>query len=293
MDQSKTGHQLVDCVCIGGMKCATSTLYTTLRNHPDIDVTKAKEANFFNRAITTDSIAAYKRQFSGAGHIRCDISPAYAKRHQFPGTADRLFTYAPNAKLIYLVRDPLARAISHVHHNVLRDRLSIQESAPKLIEDDNYRLCSAYAYQIEPYRTHFSRESILVLAFEAFVKNFEESINEIASFLGVEANDQLRIRPSNLSSQRYRIPYYDAFHKRVKNRYLKKIYFNICKNLYGNVPTPAISDKVLDILAESLKPDISRFVEQYPGIDKHWSLYHRHARGNLSGVSERPNQFRQ
>ena len=272
---SDNSKPLVDFIGIGGMKCATTTLYTTLEVHPNVIVTKHKEANFFNKTINDDRIAWYDNQFDRRLGVRCDITPAYTKRHLFPDTAENMHRLVPSAKLIYLVRDPVARAVSHVHHNILRDRVRTKELADIFTKNDNYQLCSAYHYQLEPFLKYYPRESIMVVSFEEFVRNFAGTIERITEFMGLDGQVDLSLRASNLSGQRYRIPLYDLVHARVKNRVLKKCYFNLCRIVYGNVSKPVFPQEQLNELARALKPDIDQFLASYPSLGDEWKLYHK------------------
>ena len=93
------------------MKCGTSSLHQCLDDHPGICMPRIKETDFFK---TNENYQAgmeqYLGYFSGDG-IRGEISPNYSKCHLFPGVPERIHQALPDARLLYIVRDPLERII--------------------------------------------------------------------------------------------------------------------------------------------------------------------------------------
>ena len=98
---------------IGSMKCGTTSLHDYLARHPDVFMSAVKEVNFFVLERTWDKgIDWYRAQFYGRYQVRGEASQNYTKRHEFePGVAERIRSLLPNVKLIYIVRDPVARFV--------------------------------------------------------------------------------------------------------------------------------------------------------------------------------------
>ena len=171
---------------IGAAKAATTTLWGVLRRHHQIFMPDIKEPVFFNR----DEIYArgwdwYEALFSGAeGKLAIgEATTGYTKQMTFPKPSERIAKHLPDAKLIYIVRDPLERIESQWRHLLVRGHdVSFEEFSclPDVID------ISCYWRQISAYRTHFPDEQILVLFLEEFAKDREAVLKRCFAFLGVE-----------------------------------------------------------------------------------------------------------
>jgi hypothetical protein len=95
-------------VCIGAQKTGTTWLYGRLRQHPQVFLPETKELNFFYRDLPVSWYEAHFRQAS-PGKICGDISPNYMA---LPGVAERMHALLPDALLLCILREPLARAKS-------------------------------------------------------------------------------------------------------------------------------------------------------------------------------------
>ena len=110
---------LPDFVIIGAMKCGTTTLASQLGAQPGIFMSTPKEPNFFSDdAVYAQGIGWYRRLFDPApdGTLRGEASTHYTKLPTYPDTTTRLSETLEDPKLIYLIRDPMARAVSHYIH---------------------------------------------------------------------------------------------------------------------------------------------------------------------------------
>ena len=173
---------------IGAMKSATTTLWEILRRHPQISMPAQKDLAFF---CTESQFARgwewYEARFPGAdGKVAIgECTVGYTKHVIFPDTSRRIATHLPDAKLIYIVRNPLERIESHWRHLLGRghDVASFDEflrSQPDVVDT------SCYWRQIGAYRAHFPDEKILVLFFEEFVKDQQLVLKRCFEFLRVD-----------------------------------------------------------------------------------------------------------
>src|SRR5258708_2921814 len=143
--------QLPNLIVIGAQKCATSSLHYYLGLHPDIYMSVEKELNFFASHYNWErGVDWYKASFHSQAKILGEASPEYTNFPQQPNVADRMAELIPQAKLIYIVRDPIERIISHYVHlysRNLEDR-PIDEALHSLA--NNYYLYrSKYFMQLE------------------------------------------------------------------------------------------------------------------------------------------------
>jgi len=97
---------------VGAQKAGTTALYSYLKKHPQIVGGDRKEIHFFDRVIEYEKgFARYRSYFPAfcSGRLSLDATPIYLYRKN---CAKRLYQYAPDAKIIIILREPVARAFS-------------------------------------------------------------------------------------------------------------------------------------------------------------------------------------
>jgi len=106
---------------IGAMKSGTTTLYRDMLTHRRVFFSADKEPmNLVNDdVLTAEGRHAYESLFAGAGRdsVCGEASTAYTKLPVYPGVPRRaLQLLGPELRLIYIMRHPIERLISHHHH---------------------------------------------------------------------------------------------------------------------------------------------------------------------------------
>jgi Sulfotransferase domain len=152
---------------VGAMKSGTTTLHNHLSCHPDIFMSKKKEPSFFSRSPSKENILSYLSLFadgSGKTYIG-ESSTEYTKSPRIDGIAHLIHEFCQNAKIIYIMRDPVERAISHYWWDVefSAEGRPMLEAIHKIPEINSV---SDYATQIRPYIEQFGRENVYALTFE-------------------------------------------------------------------------------------------------------------------------------
>ena len=114
---------LPNLIVIGAQKCGTSVLHYYLGLHPEVSMSKPKELNFFieerNWPRGVDWYAATStRTRRSAARPRRTTPPSRSTRASPSGW----HWVVPDAKLIYMVRDPLERIAAHWVHNYAKRR---------------------------------------------------------------------------------------------------------------------------------------------------------------------------
>lgn len=155
-------------IVIGGLKCGTTSLHHYLNLHPQIAMSRPKELNFFVTELNWDlGRDWYADHFDPAAPVRGESSPHYTNLPRFAGVAERMRSLlGDDVRLVYLVRDPIDRMLSHYLHNVggayehrpLAEALTDTESA--------YLARSRYAMQLEPYLREFGVERVTIVSRE-------------------------------------------------------------------------------------------------------------------------------
>ncbi len=173
---------------IGGMKCGSTTLYRDLLGHPEIFIPE-KELNVLTQTHATAS--DYASHFAeGEGSICGDVSTTYSMLPNFQGVAERAAKFlGADTKIVYLVREPVSRAISHHRHmNAWHgpDRMTddIDEACRVRPELVNY---GRYAMQLESWRQWFGVSAIRVVVFEEYVANRNTTVERLARWLGASS----------------------------------------------------------------------------------------------------------
>jgi hypothetical protein len=186
---------LPNVLIIGAMKCGTSALHRLLAAHPEVSMAAAKELNFFVGPARVDGdwswsrgnwhrgVEWYARQFAEAP-VRGEASPAYTSP-SFPEAAGRIARVVPDVRLVYLVRDPVARAVSQYRHHH-RDGTERRPLAEALLDPaSQYLSRSRFHARLTPFLDRFRREQIFVCAQEELLRDRRATLRALHEFLGV------------------------------------------------------------------------------------------------------------
>lgn len=199
---------LPDFVIIGAMKCGTSTLHAQLAAQPQFFMSEPKEPNFFsNDEIYAKGEGWYRSLFAKAppGAIKGEASTHYTKLPTYPKTIERLGRLIPDAKFIYVTRDPVERLISHYIHEWTQGVITcpIEEAIEKHPELIDY---SRYGYQLAPWVERFGARRVMKVEFERMTATPDAVLQEIADFLGAAGVVRWRggLDAQNVSAERIR-----------------------------------------------------------------------------------------
>lgn len=188
MVQRSEGGALPNLLVIGAQKAGTSSLHRYLDLHPEISMSHNKELNFFmlHSEPSDAEFQRYKQNFDPRARVRGESSPNYTCYPQVSGIPERIHRLIPDAKLIYMVRDPIERAVS----SYLQARAIGEDLRPiaDALEDPNtwYVSRGLYYAQLERYLPYFRQEQILVVAQEALLAQRAETMRRIFGFLDVD-----------------------------------------------------------------------------------------------------------
>ncbi len=266
---------------IGAMKAGTTTLHAWLAQHPDIGMSTIKETNYFVSSRTDHDPAWYARHFDGRARFRAESSTSYTKFPQRPGVPERIHTLIPDARLVYVLRDPIDRTVSHYLHAVQRgrERRSLGE-ALAVLDDNLYVDPSRYHLQLEQYWPLYPPSRILVMTAEELHRDPQATLERVTTFLGARPFRFDTERLENVSDRRGQdtavgrvIESYRA--KRV-GRYLPRTAVRLAKRMNARL-SRRIDRPVLDAttrarLGDYLAADVSRLREATGQSFGDWSL---------------------
>jgi hypothetical protein len=180
---------LPNLLIIGAAKAGTTSLHEYLALHPQVFMSETKELNFFNREDWRDLLPRYRAYFPTEASVRGESTPGYSMDPWYPGVPGRAGELVPDARIVYLVRDPIARLTAQYVENFAL-RLEQRSFADALRDFDapenRVVMASRYAFQIDRWREHFPDERILVLDQRALLTERLATLRETFAFLGVD-----------------------------------------------------------------------------------------------------------
>jgi len=221
-------------ICVGVEKGGSTSLYDCLRAHPDVYMSPIKETNFFSTDVLVENFRAdYRRheqqkKLDLDEYFRCselkDIWGAYVRNpdhylqlfaagqeYAVRGEVSNSYLYSedaaaniadtlPDARVLVILRDPVARAYSH-YRAMVRDGRTEKAT---LIEEVEYDLSfpdrrwgschgyidhGRYAEQLKRLFSAIDRDRIRIVLAEDFFHEREASMAGIYGFLGLRDSD--------------------------------------------------------------------------------------------------------
>lgn len=199
--------RLPDFLIIGAQKAGTTTLFFDLVTQTAIHEPLDKEPS----ALTSDEILAHEglRRYAAlfrsarADQLCFEASTDYTKLPDYPGTTDRARRIfgdrISDLKVVYLVRDPVRRIISHHHHEFI-DHI-VTDSIDRVVrEHPRFLDWTRYATQIQPWLDLLGQDRVRIIQFEQYIKNRRETVADLAGFLGFRP-DLTRIDPERIENR--------------------------------------------------------------------------------------------
>jgi len=136
----------VNLFVIGINKAGTSWLYYLLRQHPDVFMSEVKELYFFgDHEDGPETLEAYHSHFPFEANYRY-FGEATVMYYRDAQTAEQIYSYNPEAKVLAIVRDPIQRLLSqyryHKQLGLIDETTSLQEALndpdSMLLRDSHY-----------------------------------------------------------------------------------------------------------------------------------------------------------
>jgi hypothetical protein len=182
---------LPNLIVIGAQKCGTSGLHHYLGLHPEIAMSSSKELNFFIAERNWDRGPEwYREQFDPRASVRGESSPNYTAYPHHAGVPERMRSLVSDARLIYLVRDPIDRIAAHWVHNYAKRREKGDIAATVMHPNTTYVLRSQYFMQLRQFLNHFPADRILVLDQADLRHRRQDTLRTVFSFVGVDPGFQ-------------------------------------------------------------------------------------------------------
>jgi hypothetical protein len=260
-------------IIIGAQKSGTTALHYYLRRHPAVTMSKPKELDFFiEQKNWKRGVGWYRRHFDPEGTIRGESSPNYTAAPYFDDVPERMHSVVPDARLIYVVRDPVKRIRAQwIHHYANRVEHKPMGEAI-FVPGTTYIPRSSYAMQLERFLEHYPMSQVLVIDQDDLLGSRRETLAKAFRFLHVD---------DTFWHQRFETLTYETKNRRRRTPLgvaASKLPMPIWKRLRHRKPFalpfehPAMGDDVAKKVAERLHDDVTRFRELTGQPFEGWSV---------------------
>ncbi|MGP1375873.1 MAG: sulfotransferase family protein, partial [Almyronema sp.] len=265
-----------DFIIIGAMKCATTTLHEQLVAQPHIFMSTPKEPNFFS---DDDQYAQgmdwYFNLFAAATatDLCGEASTHYTKLPTYPHTIERLKQQVPQAKLIYMMRHPIDRLVSHYIHEWTQCVISTDINTA-IAQHPELVAYGQYSFQLKPFFEAFGTQQILPVFFERFCAYPQAELERICQFIGYSQPPvwQDAHERGNASSERMRRSAWRDLLveapvlKQVRQQLVPKAFRNWVKGWWTLKEKPQLSAENLAILQAKFDEDLE-VLGQWLGLE--------------------------
>jgi hypothetical protein len=213
-------------IIAGAAKSGTSTVHAMLAERPDVFIPR-HEIYFFSiddfqqhpdffvdrggnwvdrdyEGHRDEYLEWYRRFFADApvNTMLGDDSTSYLPSRRAAG---RIRALLPDAKLIFLLRDPAARTYSQYWHDLRVGRIVEDIEATLRHAPGTLMQRSLYREQVLEYLERFPREQLLFLLFEDLASDPAAVVDTVTRFLGLPASTD-RTDPSAMHRNPARVP---------------------------------------------------------------------------------------
>jgi len=275
---------------IGAMKAGTTSFLSDLERHEQVYVPTVKEPHFLCGA-RYDEAATRRRysllyRFSRPRQVLVDGSTGYSKLPTIagiPARARRLL--GPEAKILYLVRHPVERALSH-HYHLLRAGAAPADPDDAFAAIPELTWYSQYAMQLYAWLEQFGRRRVCVICFEDYVRDRPRTLAQVADFLHVSPfedgpGDAIKNRGEDVqvvhgrAVARMKALTRNPLYKIFVHPYLRPAWRRALLRIVAKPPPPRPSPPSAATwhrFAAALRPDIDRLCEILTWQRCPWSL---------------------
>ncbi|MEQ5786473.1 sulfotransferase domain-containing protein [Erythrobacter sp. NFXS35] len=188
-----------DFIIGGAPKCATTALFDYLAQHPQVFASNPKEPHYFASAALGHpvmqgdySLEEYQNLFAGRapGELAGEGSTHYL--HHAAAVAPLMAAQVPNVKLIFCLREPVARAYSHflfrysVAGPYTLGGMGQVRNFTDFVQDTEVFRMGDYAAQLEIFYRHFDPSQIHIVFFDDMARDLKGCLQGTCRFLGID-----------------------------------------------------------------------------------------------------------
>jgi hypothetical protein len=173
---------------IGAAKAATTALWTTLQEHPDVFFSAQKETNYLlGGEWSSRGPEWYESLFVPGDSVRHrgEASPSYSMFPMFRGVPERAIALVPEARIIYMIRSPVRRMISHWAQATAAGH-EHRPLAEAVVWGSAYYFSSCYGLQLSRWAKVYPSQSLLVVRSEDLAAEPESTMDRVLTHLGLD-----------------------------------------------------------------------------------------------------------
>lgn len=203
---------------VGAPRCGTTSMYKYLQTHPDVFMAPVKEPNFFGSDLrdpkATRDEASYLSLFEAAGDEKyvgeASVWYLYSQR-----AAQEIHAFAPDARIIAMLRNPVDTMLSLHSHHVLTRYQPVKDFETALRSqgkkkdcdalnagrsfrfDVSYREAVRFGTQLERFLHCFGPERVHVILLDDVLRDTAAVCRRALRFLDLDASRRPPLKKHN------------------------------------------------------------------------------------------------
>ena len=173
---------------IGAAKAATTALWKTLQEHPDVFFPAQKETNYLLGSEWSKQGPEWYESLFAPGTAmrhRGEASPSYSMFPMFRGVPARAAALAPEARIIYMIRSPVRRMVSHWAQATAAGH-EHRPLAEAVVWGSPYYFSSCYGLQLSRWAEAYPSQALLVVRSEDLAGQPESTLDRVLTHLGLD-----------------------------------------------------------------------------------------------------------
>lgn len=227
----------INFMIIGAQKCATTTLYDWLKQHPDIFLPTSKDLPFFHDGLLQNKPKNFIELCYAKYSDEKIIGGAWVNLMYYHFLAKKMYEYNRKMKCIAVLRNPVDRAYSNYWYARGLEMESYDtfekalQAEPKRMHGTiaeqttlTYLAHGHYEEQLQPYIKHFGADNIFVCTVNELKRDKDNYLKDILLFLLGSSGgiDKINTSRNSNTAQQPIIPYAMSW-LRSPNGWHKKI----------------------------------------------------------------------
>lgn len=203
-------NRMANFIIAGTDKAGTTSIFVYLSQHAEVCASSEKETNFFRRefaADESDCVSEYAQYFelcTDNTPILTEASPAYLR--EADSVVPRMHDLVPDVKLLFILREPVARLYSSYNFHVGRlnipEDLSFSQYVADCLQFERQQAChngadlddwylkvlgsGCYARYLKTYAGSFPASNIKVMFFEELQDDPKKFMGDLSDFLSID-----------------------------------------------------------------------------------------------------------
>lgn len=288
---------------VGAPKCATTAMDSYLAAHPEIFMAEAKESHYFADDLYPPNIGCPRERYFGFFDSVTNekvIGESSVFYMLSKTAAKRIHTHQPDAKILFMLRDPIDVIVSH-HSQIVFEGIETEKDFSKALaledkrraEHDkgpityrervlHYHDIVRFSEQIERFMAVFPPEQLHFIFYDDIKKDLPGTYASVLKFLGVDDSFQPEFTIKNANKE-LRSKRFGAFLRETPNwvtalsrillpteelRYKARMKLKRLNTSFK--PRPPLPAAVRYKLAQDLKPEVSRLSALLDRDMSHW-----------------------